>query len=458
MAEPEAPRGVIVSIVGRFLEGRQSLLFLIFAFCLGAAALLLTPKEEEPQIIVPMADIFVQAPGASAEEVEKLAATPLERLLWQIDGVEYVYSTSRRDSAVVTVRFYVGENREDSLVKLHNTIMNNTDLVPAIVKGWVVKPVEIDDVPIVTLALYSDQYDDHALRRMGEELFHRLAELEDISRLAVVGGPLPGGAGGTEPGAHGRTLGFAPGDRGRLAGRGHLRHRRGPRRAQPGNAHHGGLLPALGRGSRGLGHRGLRRAARLSPGRGPSPGYSRGGRLLLPYRLFRTPLGGNGGGGRKNRPARLLSGGNPGPGQEKGHQRRTRGRTSPGAGGHAETNRAAPRRAGGGDPQLRPNRRHQGQRTHRGPGAGHHHRGGRAPFHHGLAGGPHRGPVRARELRPGPVREPSAGLHHQPRHPVRPHPLPGTGGGRSHHQRGQYPAPHPHGQAQGPRRHSLRGA
>ncbi len=188
MAEPEAPKGVIVSIVGRFLDGKQSLLFLILAFCLGAAALLLTPKEEEPQIIVPMADIFVQVPGASAEEVEKLVAAPLERLLWQIDGVEHVYSTSRRDSAVVTVRFYVGEDREESLVKLHNTIMKNTDIVPAIVQGWVVKPVEIDDVPIVTLALYSDQYDDYALRRMGEELFHRLAEMKNISRLAVVGG------------------------------------------------------------------------------------------------------------------------------------------------------------------------------------------------------------------------------------------------------------------------------
>ncbi|MBW1775321.1 MAG: efflux RND transporter permease subunit, partial [Deltaproteobacteria bacterium] len=188
MARETARTGIITRIVETFLSTRLSVLLVIIAFSLGIAAVLATPREEEPQIVVPMADIYVQAPGASAEEVEKLVTTPLERLLWQVDGVEYVYSLSRRDRSVVTVRFFVGENRERSLVKLHNAISMNQDLVPAIVKGWLIKPVEIDDVPIVTLALYSETLQDHALRRIGEEIFARLSEVEDISRITITGG------------------------------------------------------------------------------------------------------------------------------------------------------------------------------------------------------------------------------------------------------------------------------
>ncbi|MGE4297813.1 MAG: efflux RND transporter permease subunit [Desulfovibrionaceae bacterium] len=186
----ELPTGFIAGVVRAFLTGKQSILLLAFALCLGAVSLMFTAREEDPQIVVPMADIFVQVPGASAEEVEKLVATPLERLLWQIDGVEYVYSMSRRDTAMATVRFYVGENREDSLIKLYNTLNKNSDLVPSIVTGWVVKPVEIDDVPIVMLTLHSpeNRYDGNQLRRIGEELFHRLAALPDISRVGIVGG------------------------------------------------------------------------------------------------------------------------------------------------------------------------------------------------------------------------------------------------------------------------------
>ncbi|MBN2466562.1 MAG: efflux RND transporter permease subunit [Deltaproteobacteria bacterium] len=180
--------GLIRNVVSLFLTGRLSILFIVFSLAVGAAAIFLTPREEDPQIVVPLADVYVQAPGASAEEVEKLVATPLERLLWQIDGVEYVYSVSRRDMALVTVRFYVGEDRERSLVKLHNKITMNIDQAPPIVKGWVIKPIEIDDVPIVTVTLYSASQSDHALRRIGEEVLSRLAEATDISRTALIGG------------------------------------------------------------------------------------------------------------------------------------------------------------------------------------------------------------------------------------------------------------------------------
>src|SRR6056297_653372 len=184
----DAPSGLIPGIVRPFLYGRPAILLLIVALCMGAAAIMITPREEDPQIVVPLADIYVKAPGASPKEVEKLVATPLERLLWQIDGVEYVYSMSHKGQAIVTVRFYVGEDREKSLVKLHNQITMHIDQVPEIVRSWVIKPIEIDDVPIVNLTLYSERYDDHHLRRIGEEVCWRLSQLEDISRTSITGG------------------------------------------------------------------------------------------------------------------------------------------------------------------------------------------------------------------------------------------------------------------------------
>ena len=181
-------RGVIASIVDAFLGARLSVLLILVSLALGAAAIMLTPREEEPQIIVPIADVMVRAPGASAEEVEKLVVTPLERILWQIQGVEYVYASAERGRALATVRFYVGENREESLVELHNAITMHQDLIPAIVESWLVRPVEIDDVPIVNLTLYSERYDDHELRRIGEEVLDRLTQVKDVSRAAIYGG------------------------------------------------------------------------------------------------------------------------------------------------------------------------------------------------------------------------------------------------------------------------------
>ncbi|WP_022669231.1 efflux RND transporter permease subunit [Desulfospira joergensenii] len=183
-----AKQSIISNIVKVFLSSQLSIMLILFALCLGAFSIFITPKEEEPQIVVPMADVYVEAPGASPAEIEKLVATPLEQILWEIDGVEYVYSTSTREKAMVTVRFFVGEDRENSIVKLHNKIMMNQDRVPPIVTSWLVKPVEIDDVPILTLTLYSDLYSDHELERVGEELMARLSRLENISRSSIYGG------------------------------------------------------------------------------------------------------------------------------------------------------------------------------------------------------------------------------------------------------------------------------
>ena len=175
-------------IVARFLDGNLSAILILLALLAGAAALLLTAREEEPQIEVPLADVYVHMPGAGAEEVEKLVATRLEKLLWQVDGVEYVYSMSRPDLAIVTVRFFVGEDRIQSLVKLHNKIVTHMDQVPPGVTGWVIKPVAVDDVPIVNLSLHSSSASDHELRRVAEEVVDRLQGVRNTSVTSIIGG------------------------------------------------------------------------------------------------------------------------------------------------------------------------------------------------------------------------------------------------------------------------------
>ena len=183
-----AQHGLTNSIVQTFLHSNLPIILLILSIAIGLTAVTVTPREEDPQIIVPMADVYVNFPGRSASEVEQLASTPLEKLLYQIDGVEYVYSMSREGQAIITVRYYVGEDRERSLVKLFKKIDESRDIVPPGVTGWVVKPVEIDDVPIVNLTLTSADNDSYGLRRIAEEMVARLSAVKDISRAYIVGG------------------------------------------------------------------------------------------------------------------------------------------------------------------------------------------------------------------------------------------------------------------------------
>ena len=178
----------ISRVVETFLRGNLSVLLILISLIAGAVALMVTPREEEPQIVVPLADVIVQMPGASAAEIEQQLSSRLERLLYQIDGVEYVYSMSRPGTAIVTVRFYVGEDREDSLIKLYNKISMSQDVIPPGVTGWVVKPIEIDDVPIVYVTLWSRSYDDHVLRRVAEQVEVGLQAVPNTARTEIVGG------------------------------------------------------------------------------------------------------------------------------------------------------------------------------------------------------------------------------------------------------------------------------
>jgi multidrug efflux pump subunit AcrB len=182
------PRGVVVGIVRSFLSGPVSMLLIVASLILGALAVTTTSREEEPQIVVPMADVVVQFPGRSPAEVEELVTRPLERLLWQVDGVEHVYSVSQADQAMVTVRFFVGQDRERSLIKLRDQIESHIDIVPPGVANWVVKPAQIDDVPIVTLTLFSERRSSFELRRLAEECRARLDGISDLSRTEIFGG------------------------------------------------------------------------------------------------------------------------------------------------------------------------------------------------------------------------------------------------------------------------------
>jgi multidrug efflux pump subunit AcrB len=187
-SQDHGPSDFLSGIVRAFVDSNLSIILIIAASLVGLAALWFTPREEDPQIVVPLADIFVNAPGYDSKQVEQLVSTPLERMLSQIDGVEYVYSMSRDDQAIITVRFYVGQDRERSLVKLFKKLNENQDSIPSAVRDWILKPVEIDDVPIVTLTLQGAGDDSFQLRRIGEELIERLATIRNVNRAYIVGG------------------------------------------------------------------------------------------------------------------------------------------------------------------------------------------------------------------------------------------------------------------------------
>jgi multidrug efflux pump subunit AcrB len=180
--------GLAGRLAAAFIGSKLTPLFILASMALGALAVVALPREEEPQIIVPMVDVFVQMPGATPTDVEQRVTRPMERLLWEVPGVEYIYSTSSPGQSMVVVRFRVGEPEEAALVRLNQKLAANFDLIPPGAVGPLVKPRSIDDVPILAVTLWSPRYDDHQLRLLAAQLRDAIAEVSDVSAVTLLGG------------------------------------------------------------------------------------------------------------------------------------------------------------------------------------------------------------------------------------------------------------------------------
>src|SRR5690349_1211149 len=173
----DAEPGIAGRLAALFLRSKLTPLVVVASISLGIVAVALTPREEEPQIVVPMIDVLAPFPGASPEEVENQLTTPLERRLWGIPGVEYVYSTSRRDGALITVRFHVNERLEPSVVKVRQEIDAHPELVPAGAPQPTVRLLTIDDVPFLALTLHGGELPAGVLRQLAEEVAREIAQV-----------------------------------------------------------------------------------------------------------------------------------------------------------------------------------------------------------------------------------------------------------------------------------------
>lgn len=180
--------GLSGNIAKAFIQSKLTIL-LMFAFLLiGGYSTFLIPREEEPQIQVPMADIFIGYPGASPKDVETKVSAPLEKMISNVKGVEYVYSTSMQGQAMLIVQFYVGQDVERSLVKLYSELMKNMDKMPQGVTLPLIKTRAIDDVPVLGLTLWSDKYSDYQLKQIGQELTNEIKKIPDVSDINILGG------------------------------------------------------------------------------------------------------------------------------------------------------------------------------------------------------------------------------------------------------------------------------
>ena len=188
----EESQSAVLRLAGRiayaFIDSKLTPLIIVAALLLGAFAILQTPREEEPQIVVPMLDVFVQMPGASSQEVAQRVSLPMEKLLREVPGVEYIYSISHPGMSMLIVRFYVGTKQEDAVVQTYNKLYSNFDRIPPGVSQPIIKVRSIDDVPIMALTLWGKNYDSYRLRRIAGELEDALKRIDDVSETTIIGG------------------------------------------------------------------------------------------------------------------------------------------------------------------------------------------------------------------------------------------------------------------------------
>lgn len=180
--------GLSGKIASMFLNSKLSILLMVGLMIIGVYSSSLIPREEEPQINVPMADILVGYPGGSPEEVERRVLEPLEKIISNIKGVEHLHSTAMNGQAMIIVQFYVGEDIERSYVKLYDELIKNQHIFPKGVYPPVVKTRSINDVPMLALTLWSDRYDDFQIRQMAEEVSSEIKKIKDVSTIKEIGG------------------------------------------------------------------------------------------------------------------------------------------------------------------------------------------------------------------------------------------------------------------------------
>jgi multidrug efflux pump subunit AcrB len=180
--------GIAGKIAAMFIDSRLTPIAIAASILMGIFSILMLPREEEPQIQVPMVDVLVRMAGADVEEVEQRVTSPMEKLLWEIPGVEYVYSTSMPGAAMVVVRFEVGSNLEASLIKLNQKLATNFDRIPKGVSTPLIKPHTIDDVPIASLTLHGSSYDHYTLRRVAAQIEDQIKSIDEVSETRIIGG------------------------------------------------------------------------------------------------------------------------------------------------------------------------------------------------------------------------------------------------------------------------------
>ncbi len=181
-------KGFAGKIASVFLQSKLTILLMIIFLIIGVYSSFLIPREEEPQIEVPIADIFVGYPGATPAEIESKVAKPLEKIVSNLPGVEYVYSTSMQGKAMLIVQFYVGEDLERSFVQLYNEIIKHLDQVPQGVTMPLVKTRAIDDVPVLGLTFWSENYDDFQLKQIVEEVNSEIQKVNGVAISNIIGG------------------------------------------------------------------------------------------------------------------------------------------------------------------------------------------------------------------------------------------------------------------------------
>jgi multidrug efflux pump subunit AcrB len=180
--------GLAGRLAKAFLNSKLTPLFIAASLALGVFAVAIIPREEDPQILVPMLDIATAMPGASPAEVEERVTLPIENLVHQISGVEYVYSTSSPGQSLVIVRFLVGTPQEDALIKVYSKLYSNFDQIPPGVSQPIIKARSIDDVPILSVTLWGEHYNGYQLRALADEVQHNAQQIPNVSESAVIGG------------------------------------------------------------------------------------------------------------------------------------------------------------------------------------------------------------------------------------------------------------------------------